>query len=464
MRRGTLILLIFIILLAAGASFVNFWPNPDTQGKPWHGITNPFSVSQGVDLAGGLRLLLAPKSGQPIPTDDEMQNTLQIVQSRLSGGLGVKELDIRLLHTQNIPTISIEMPSFSGDEQQTINNLLKTGKLEFWDTGPNGNLQQGATLDPTQYTQYNPGGKPLFTGHDLDPAQLGVSQAQSGGTGYDIDFAMQGSAVAKLSSYTAQNIGHALTITLDRQVISSPTIQSQIPGNGQITGNFTYSDAENLVNVLKYGALPVALTLNSSNDISPTLGETAIQKSLLAGGIGIGIVILFMLFYYRLPGLLADIALILYASLTFAVFKLIGVTMSLAGIAGFILSIGMAVDANVLIFERVKEEIRAGRLLASAIDIGWSRAWPSIRDSNCSTLITCAVLFAFGSNFGASIIIGFASTLFLGVVVSMFTAIVATRTLLNLLVPTGFINHPALFGLPASLVPATSLARRNSVA
>lgn len=455
-------LLIFIILLAAGASFVDFWPNPDAQGKPWHGIKNPFVVSQGVDLAGGLRLLLAPKKGQP--TDQEMQNTLQIVQSRLSGGLGVKELNIRLLHTNNVPTISIEIPSFSGDEQKTINDLLKTGLLEFWDTGPNGNLSPGATLDPTQYTQYNPGGKPLFTGRDLDTNQLGISQSQSGGTGYQIDFGMQGSAVSKFSSYTAQNIGHALTITLDRQVISSPTIQSQIPGNGQITGNFTYTSAQNLVNVLKYGSLPVVLKLNSSNVISPTLGQTAIQKSLLAGAIGIGIVILFMLFYYRLPGLLADIALLLYASLTFAVFKIIGVTMSLAGIAGFILSIGMAVDANVLIFERIKEEIRAGRLLASAIDIGWSRAWPSIRDSNCSTLITCAVLFAFGSNFGASIIIGFASTLFLGVVVSMFTAIVVTRTLLNLLVPTGFINHPVLFGLPANMRPATSLARRNSVA
>jgi preprotein translocase subunit SecD len=456
MRRGTLILLIFIILLAAGASFVDFWPN-----QPWHGVPNPFTISQGVDLAGGLRLLLVPKNGHP--TDQEMENTLQIVQSRLSGGLGVKELDIRLLHTQQQPAISIEMPSFSGDEQQTINDLLKTGVLEFWDTGQGGNLGAGTTLDPSQYTQYNPGGKPLFTGHDLDPNQLGVSQSQSGGTGYQIDFAMQGSAVSRFSSYTASNIGHALTITLDRQVISSPTIQSQIPGSGQITGNFTYSDAQNLVNVLKYGSLPVVLKLNSSNDISPTLGATAIQKSLLAGSIGIGIVILFMLFYYRLPGLLADIALILYACLTFAVFKIIGVTMSLAGITGFILSIGMAVDANVLIFERVKEEIRAGRLLASAIDNGWHRAWPSIRDSNCSTLITCAVLFAFGSNFGASIIVGFASTLFLGVVVSMFTAIVVTRTLLNLLVPTGFINHPALFGLPASAVPSMSLARRNGV-
>jgi preprotein translocase subunit SecD len=202
----------------------------------------------------------------------------------------------------------------------------------------------------------------------------------------------------------------------------------------------------------------------SESTVSATLGQDAVDRSLLAGAIGIGVVILFMLLYYRLPGLLADIALLLYATITFAIFKLIGVTMTLAGIAGFILSIGMAVDANVLIFERVKEELRDGRILSAAIDIGWRRAWPSIRDSNSSTMITCAVLYIFGSNFGASIIIGFATTLFLGVIISMFTAITVTRTLLNLLVPTGVINHPALFGLPASAVPAANLARRNSVA
>ena len=169
-----------------------------------------------------------------------------------------------------------------------------------------------------------------------------------------------------------------------------------------------------------------------------------------------------MILYYRLPGLLADIALILYALYTLAIFKIFGFTLTLAGIAGFILSIGMAVDANVLIFERVKEELRAGRMLSSAIDIGWKRAWPSIRDSNISTLITSAVLFYFGSNFGASMIVGFATTLFLGVLVSMFTAIVVTRTFLNVLVPTGVVNHPALFGLPAGSIASASLARRNS--
>jgi preprotein translocase subunit SecD len=186
----------------------------------------------------------------------------------------------------------------------------------------------------------------------------------------------------------------------------------------------------------------------------------------MAGIIGISIVALFMLLYYRLPGFLADIALALYAIFTLAIFKLIGATLTLAGIAGFILSIGMAVDANVLIFERIKEELRSGRVLASAIDMGWKRAWSSIRDSNVSTMITCAVLYYFGSNFGATMITGFATTLTLGVLVSMFTAIIVTRTLLNLLVPTGVINHPALFGLPAGSMARDKgrLAARNATA
>jgi preprotein translocase subunit SecD len=176
-------------------------------------------------------------------------------------------------------------------------------------------------------------------------------------------------------------------------------------------------------------------------------------------------VMLFMLLYYRLPGLLATIALLLYAFFTFAIFKLLGVTLTLAGIAGFILSIGMAVDANVLIFERIKEELRAGRFLASAIDIGWKRAWLSIRDSNIATCITCVVLYVFGSNFGASIILGFATTLLLGVLVSMFTAIVVTRTFLDMLVPTGVVNHPALFGLPAdSIATHWKVGRRGYIA
>ncbi|QBD78909.1 protein translocase subunit SecD [Ktedonosporobacter rubrisoli] len=460
MRRGTLTLLFFIILLALGASYVVFWPN-NTNGKPWNGISNPFTIKEGLDLQGGIQVVLVPADGQdPKLVQDNIAATRTQIEQRVNGGLGVNEPSVRIQTINGQPSIAVELPGLAGDQQQAIDTLLKTGNLEFWNTGPN-SLQEGAPFNPADYAQYNPGGKALFTGKDLDPASLSVGQDPQT-NGYVINFAMKGDAVGGLSKFTADHVNDFLTVTLDRKVVSSPRIQSQLPGSGIITGRFTLTEAQQLVNVLKYGALPIVLKIGSEETVGATLGADTINKSLLAGGIGLAIVVLFMLLYYRLPGFLADIALVLYSIFTFAIFKLIGVTLSLAGIAGFILSIGMAVDANVLIFERVKEELREGRLLASAIDIGWKRAWPSIRDSNFSTMITCAVLYFFGSNFGATIIVGFATTLFLGVVVSMFTAIIVTRTFLNLLVPTGVINHPALFGLPADSVMTTSLARRNS--
>jgi preprotein translocase subunit SecD len=465
MRRGTLTLLFFIILLGIGASYVVFWPNPGPNGKPWHGINNPFTIKEGLDLQGGVSVLLVPEPGKYTyqQVQDAIPATIALITQRVNGGLGVNEPSIREQTSNGLPSIAVELPGLnSGNPFQQIQSLLKTGDLQFWDTGPSGNLAQGTTFDPTQYAQYNPGDKPLFTGADLDPSQLGVSPDPNGTANYQINFGMKGAAIQKFSAYTANNIGHALTIVLDGQVISSPTIQGQIPGNGVITGTFTLQQAQDIVNVLKYGALPIVLTIQSEQTVSATLGQDSIIKSEIAAAIGLGIVILFMLLYYRLPGLLADIALLLYAIFTFALFKLIGVTLTLAGIAGFILSIGMAVDANVLIFERVKEELRAGRLLSAAIDIGWKRAWPSIRDSNISTLITCAILYFFGSNFGASIIVGFATTLFLGVIISMFTAVVVTRTFLNLLVPTGVVSHPALFGLPPGSIATSSVARRNA--
>ena len=467
MRRGTLTLLFFIILLALGASYVIFWPN-NNGGKAnttFHGIPNPFVFKQGLDLQGGVRVLLEPSNGQN-PTAEQIDNTRTQIENRVNGGLGVNEPSIRTQQTNGHYSIAVELPGLNGgNQQQQITTLLKSGVLEFWDTGQTP-LQAGTAFDPTQYTSSNGGTKALFNGKDLDPNALSVGQdSQTGGTSYVIQFGMQGAAFGRLGDFTKAHIGDYLTITLDRQVVSSAVIQSQLPGSGQITGNFSLDQATQFVNVLKYGALPVPLQIASFETVSPTLGQDAINRSILAATIGLSIVILFMLLYYRLPGLLADVALVLYALFTLAIFKVAGVTLTLAGIAGFVLSIGMAVDANILIFERIKEELRAGRLLSSAIDIGWRRAWPSIRDSNISTLITCAVLFYFGSNFSASIIVGFASTLFLGVVVSMFTAVVVTRTLLNLLVPTGVINHPALFGLPAGSIAAAtaSLTRRNSI-
>ena len=457
MRRGTLSLLLFIVLLAAGAAYVD-WPN--NPGIHILGINNPLTVKEGLDLQGGIRALLVPSQHYDQTTlDQEMPAVRDAIEQRVNGGLGVNEPNIRLQTSNGSPAILVELPGFTGNQANAVNSLLQTGNLEFWSTGPSP-AQIGSTFQPSQFLTYNPNGKPWFTGKDLDASQVFVSYDQAGRP--QISFEMQGGAIGSFGQFTAKNVGQYLTVTLDRSVIESAVIQSAITGQGVITGQFSLDQANQIVTVLKYGALPIALRIDSEETIGATLGQDSIVKSAIAALIGIGIVILFMLLYYRLPGLLADFALILYAAFTFAVFKLAGVVLSLAGIAGFVLSIGMAVDANVLIFERVKEELRAGRLLSSAIDIGWKRAWPSIRDSNISTLITCAVLYAFGSNFGASIIVGFATTLLLGVLISMFTAVVVTRTFLNLLVPTGVVNHPALFGLPPGSIATASLARRNS--
>lgn len=459
MRRGTLTILLFIILLAAAAVYIDL---PNTPGIHILGIDNALTVKQGLDLQGGISVLLKPDPNlhyDPNTLATEMPAVRDALEQRVNGGLGVNEPSIRLQSSNNQPAILVELPGFTGNQTNAVNSLLQTGNLEFWSTGATP-ATVGAAFDPTQYTTNNPGNKPWFTGKNLDASQVYVSYDTAGRP--QISFEMKGDAIGSFGSFTSNNIGQFLTVTLDRTVIQSATIQSAITGPGVITGQFTLDQANQIVTVLKYGALPISLVIDSEQTIGATLGQDSITKSFIAAIIGLGIVMLFMLLYYRLPGILADIALLMYAALTFALFKLIGVVLSLAGIAGFVLSIGMAVDANVLIFERVKEELRAGRLLSSAIDVGWKRAWTSIRDSNISTLITCAVLYGFGSNFGASIIVGFATTLFLGVLISMFTAVVVTRTFLNLLVPTGAVSHPALFGLPPGSIATASLARRNS--
>lgn len=230
-------------------------------------------------------------------------------------------------------------------------------------------------------------------------------------------------------------------------VVSCPTVNGAIPdGKGQISGSFTSETANNLAVQLRYGALPVPLKVVQSQSVGATLGQDSVNKSIRAGLIGLAMVMILMIVNYRLPGLIADVALIMYAMTTFALYRFIPVTLTLPGIAGFVLSIGVAVDANILIFERLKEEMRAGYNLHQAIDLGWKRAWASIRDSNISTLITCVILFWFGSTFGATIVQGFALTLGLGVLVSLFTAIVATRTFLHLVLDNlKFAEHPRWF-------------------
>ena len=265
----------------------------------------------------------------------------------------------------------------------------------------------------------------ILTGAGLE--NVGLDRTEQGE--YIIPFELNPDATQTFAEYTASNVGGYLCIVLDKTVVSCPTVREPIPsGRASISGQFTFDTARQLAIQLRYGALPVPLRVESFNRVGATLGAESVQKSVRAGTVGLVIVLIFMLIYYRLPGALADVALVIYVLLNIALYKLVPITLTLPGIAGFILSAGMAVDANILIFERMKEELRRGRGLRTAIEIGFSRAWPSIRDGQLSTLIICAILFFFGTNFGASIVKGFAITLAIGTIVNVFTAVFATRT------------------------------------
>jgi len=247
---------------------------------------------------------------------------------------------------------------------------------------------------------------------------------------------------ANATRYADGDPRRLLVVTIDGQIISSANVNSIISDRGQITGGFSFTEAQNLSDLLNSGALPVPMRIIQANEVSATLGEDSVVNSVHAGEIGLLAVALFMILYYRLPGVLAAAALAVYTALTLAVFKMWPITLTLSGIAAFVLSVGMAVDANILIFERMKEEMRRGRTLNAAIDVGFRRAWTSIRDSNASTLITCLILYWFGDQFGANLVKGFALTLAIGVLISMFSAITVTRTFLKMIVGTPWArNH-----------------------
>ncbi|HEU5348588.1 MAG TPA: protein translocase subunit SecD, partial [Ktedonobacterales bacterium] len=440
MRRGNTLLFLLVILLLGGSAFyVDFqsifgWPTINVAG-----YKNNLELRQGLDLKGGVQFVFqasCPRAHPKCDIQGVMPQVVDNINRRISQGLAVSEASVR----PSGDRILVQLPGFTNAAQASA-LLGQTGEMNIIDTGSN-YVPEGTTVTPGQYPV-------RFTGAELDTNQISAGLDSSSGKPI-VTFAFTGKAKSDFAKYTAQHINQYLTITLDNKVINSAVIQSEIDGNGQITGLGTIDKAQNLAALLKYGALPLPLTVVSSQEIAPTIGQEALQFSIRAAIVGLGMVVLFMLIYYRLPGLLADIALLLYALLLFAVIKLLGVTLSLPGIAAVILTIGMAVDANILIFERMKEELRAGRTMASAIDLGFKRAWPSIRDSNFSTLITCLILYWFGNNFGATLIVGFAINLALGVLLSLFTAVVVTRNFLHVLQLANIAQHPALYGLPQS--------------
>jgi preprotein translocase subunit SecD len=507
LRQNPLAWLAGIIVVTMLAGYVDM-SNVIGQGGP--DCENPgffckdVRTRLGLDLQGGLQLVLQAEPRNPANpvTSEQLESARRILEDRVNA-IGASE---PVVQTAEGNRILVELPGIQNLEEAT-NIIQQTAFLEIVSSGavpiPAGTFictsegcpsrsQLNANASPTAAaaqpsasvgitgtgsitaTQTVTGTSGAATTPTPEASPTPISQEyQTIITGDQIDgsrvlmqfdpttgqpmvaFALKEDGPDIFRDFTQSNVGNYMPIVLDKRVISSPRIESPIPnGDGQITG-LTATEARSLALQLKYGALPVSLSPIESRKISATLGQEAIDKSITAGIIGLGLVVLFMIVYYRLPGVLASVALIIYSMITYAVFKLVPVTLTLAGIAGFILSIGMAVDANVLIFARLKEELRSGKTLSAAVEAGFDHAWPSIRDSNVATLMTCAILFWFGSTFGgASIIKGFALTLAIGVIISLFTAITVTRTFLRAIVGTGLSRSRWAFFLDQAQSPS----------
>jgi len=421
---------------------------------------HPVQTRLGLDLQGGVQALLQADIPCDQVSNEAMETARTIVEKRVNG-LGVSEAVVQLADNCRIV---VELPG-ERDPEHALEVIKKTGVLEFVDLGTT-YLPPGTPVK----TDFNSGSKTESPAEDnteatpeatatpekiwhtvMTGAELKAVNVQPDPTGksYEIAFELTDEGAKIFGDYTSKNVGKILGIALDGKIISAPRVNSPITdGRGVITGDFTLQSANDLAIQMRYGSLPIPLKVVQSRTVGPTLGEDSLRKSVHAGIIAIIVILSFMALYYRLPGLVADLALITYALLSIAIFKWIPVTFTLPGIAGFVLSIGMAVDANILIFERMKEELRDGHPLVHAIDLGWERAWPSIRDANISTLITTAILFWFGNAYGASLVKGFAVTLALGVLVSLFTAVTITRIFLHTILDAiDFSSHTKWFGI-----------------
>lgn len=438
MRRFLPFIIVAVGLLALAVDL------PLNIARPFSANGEQLETKLGLDLQGGLRgeYEAIPQDGQPgTPIAGDVMSTIRTIIENRVNATGLAE---PVVQTQGANRIVVEIPGVSNRDQ--VRALVgNTGKLEF------------IPLPPDQYgTEQKPGPKSAVAGAPLDPKPpvlFDGTEIQSAAPAVDptkglaVSFQLKSTGAKLFGDFTAAHVNEFFAIVLDDRVVSAPFVQNPIPnGQGQISGSFTQPEVNNLVTTLKYGALPLQLREVSFNEISATLGQDFLRQSILAAIIGIGLVFLFMLIHYRLPGAVACVALLFYAMVVYAIFRLVPVTLTLAGIAGFVLSVGMAVDANILIFERTKEELRAGKTIQAAIEAGFNRAWNSILDSNVSSLITAGILYYFGS----STIKGFALVLIIGVVVSMFTAITLSRVMLRWVVRQPWARRANLYGVRES--------------
>ena len=433
LRRNRLKLAIIFILVGLAASTLAF-----------RSISFPFDrgsedtvlgLRLGLDLQGGTHLVY--RADDPNVSREQMEGVSSVIERRVNA-FGVTE---PLVQLKGRNEIVIQLPGIS-DIEEAKDLIGGTAQLDFREcTDPNASA--GTCPSWQKATAEGSGGiEKELTGAFLRPNSAVIADPQTGLP--TVRFEFNGEGARMFEQLTRRLLGRPLGIFLDDQRISAPTVQAVISQTGQITG-INQSDARLLAIQLNAGALPVSISVVREQDVSATLGKDSLDKSYVAAGIGLGLVMLFMVLYYRVPGLVSVGSLLVYTVLVLAVFKLVPVTLTLSGIAAFVISVGMAVDANVIIFERMREELRAGRTLGAAIETGFDRAWAAIRDSNVTTLIVMFILWWFGEQLGEPKVIGFAVTLIIAVLASMFTAIFVTRTFLRLLVTTPLAARMHLF-------------------
>ena len=385
-------------------------------------------ASLGLDLVGGSRLMLEAQTSTAVPKiTPEIMDSLQYAIENRVNAMGVGETIVQRVGSKRL---LVEIPNIT-DTTKAKEFIGQTAELEFKRpvVGVDGEIGWESTG---------------LTGKDLRKSLVG-SAPTTGEWMVELEFNNEGAH--KFSELTKELTGKQMAIFFNGKLQSAPRVNEQISGGrAQITGGdggFEYAEAKEMVDLLNAGALPVGAQIIQEESVGPTLGADSIKKSKIAGFIGISAVMIFMILYYRVMGLISCFALIIYALINFAVFKLVPVTLTLTGIAGFILSIGMAIDANILIFERTKEELKMGRSLFTAINSGFDRAFTSIFDSNVSTIMTCLILYYLG----ASMVKGFALTLIIGVCLSMFSAITVTKNFMHLIFGSSELKYPELFGL-----------------
>jgi preprotein translocase subunit SecD len=393
-------------------------------------------IKLGLDLQGGVRVLLQLNTSPEVPkiTPQIQGEVEQVIQTRING-VGVAEPVITTIGSDRL---LVELPGVKNPDD-VLRQLKEVAKLDFKiipdPVNARADRDKKYAFDPNG--AYKDSGPIVYSGADLKGAQSAPRQI---GTGWQIDF--QTKDPAKFGALTQANLGKWLGIFLDKQLVSSAVIQGVITSDGQITGNFSQEETIRIANELNAGALPVAVTIIENDTVGPTLGALDLTKSLYASMVGLGLVLIFMLVVYRLPGVLADLALIVYVLMLLALLAGVHAVLTLPGIAGFVLSIGMAVDANVLIFERLKEELWAGKTLRSSVSVGFKRAFTAVFDSHFTTIVGAGVLYLLGTG----TVKGFAYTLFWGTAFSLFTATFVTRFFVDTIVDNDLAKNQKLYG------------------